>query len=249
MSKTTDLLLLLLLLAATLPGGAGCASGSGPRDTGDVLFVLPGAGGDGRWRRNIVNGLRDAGFDQRVEIVRWGAPLPLFMFNFQDTGIHERAEGKLAGRIEQWRQDHPGGRITLIGHSAGAGVVLGALGRLPDGVRVERALLLAPSVSPGYDLAPALARIDERLHVFHSTGDSFFLSWRTGTFGTYDNIRTPAAGHLGFELARDMPAELAGRLTQHPYDSRWRRLRNDGRHFGATARPFARDILAALVLP
>lgn len=248
MRKTTDLIL-LLLLAATLLAGPGCAAGSGPRDSGDVLFVLPGAGGDGQWRRNIVNGLRDAGFDQRVEIVRWGAPLPLFMFNFQSTGIHERAEGKLAGRIERWRRDHPDGRITLIGHSAGAGVVLGALGQLPDGVRVERALLLAPSVSPGYDLAPALARIDEQLHVFHSTGDSFFLKWRTGTFGTYDNVRTPAAGHLGFQLADDVPAELVLRLTQHPYDPQWRTLRNNGRHFGATARPFVRDVLASLVMP
>ena len=53
-----------------------------------------------------------------------------------------------------WRRSPGCRRIDLIGHSAGGGVILGALRRLPADVPVDRVVLLSPSVSPGYELPP-----------------------------------------------------------------------------------------------
>jgi alpha-beta hydrolase superfamily lysophospholipase len=138
-----------------------------------------------------------------------------------------------------WRAEHPTARIDIIAHSAGSGVTLGALPRLqPE--QVDTVILLAASVSPTYDLAPAMARISGPLHAFVSAGDQTFLEWRTGTFGTYDNVKTPAAGNRGF-------ATLPAGAVQHRYDPSWRSLGNAGDHFGTLARPFARDIIAPLL--
>src|SRR5207249_4071469 len=187
---------LLLIVFAMLCGCAGTSGPTGP----DVIFLVPGVDGDGPRYAALKDGLRDAGVSQRIELMDWGAPRILFFLNFSNGSIHRDAEKKLASRIESWRLKWPNAKIDLIGHSAGGGVVLGSLARLPADVHVDHAIVLAPSVSPTYSLAPALAHMDRRLDVFHSDRDTAFLSWRTGNFGTYDNVKTRAAGNCGFVL-------------------------------------------------
>ena len=226
----------------------GCVTYSDPLESGDsdVIFLVHGAGGPGHEYRSLIAGLRDAGVESPVQVVEWGAPPPLFFLNFQSQSIHNRAERDLAERIGNWRRQRPESRIDLIGHSAGGGVVLGALGRLNPEVSVDTVVLLAPSVSPGYELAPALAHLRGPLHVFHSDRDRLFLSWRTSTFGTYDNVRTKAAGNVGFSLASLSIGE-ARQVEQHPYDSRWSQHDNDGGHFGTLSRDFANRIVAPVL--
>ena len=225
----------------------GCAGRPLP-DHPQVTVLIPGAGGNGPW----YAGLRDAvGEDAqtRLAVLRWGAPLPLFVFNFQDRGIHERAEKDLASRISRWREAHPDGRLVLLAHSAGCGVALGALGRLEDGSAVDQVVLLSPSVSPTYDLAPAIKHVRGQVHIFCSDRDEFFLSWRTGTFGTYDNVRTAAAGNAGFANLERLPAELREKVVQHAYHPAWEKLGHDGGHWGATSRRFAGEVIAPLLVP
>src|SRR5690606_3825378 len=105
-----------------------------------------------------------------VRVFRWGAPPLLFFLDFQNDGVHRSAERRLAADIRAWREKHPDGRIDVVGYSAGCGVTLGALALLKDERPVTTAVLLAPSVSPGYDLAPALAGLRGKLHTFRSTG-------------------------------------------------------------------------------
>ncbi len=223
----------LLVLAAT-----GCATRATVATGGDVVFVVAGVGGTSGYG-GIVNALTREG--RTVRPVAWGAPPPLFMFNFSNQSIHDHAEKKLARRIIAWRQAHPSGRIDVVGHSAGAGVVLGALGRLEQ-EQIREVILLAPSVSPTYDLRPALARIEGTLHIFCSDRDTVFLKWRTSHFGTYDRIKTPAAGYAGFTGA--YPPD---KLVQHPYVPAWRELDNDGGHLGSLAQPFAVRFIAPLL--
>src|SRR5438067_7432075 len=137
----------------------GCAGTSGPVGP-DVIFLLPGADGDGPRYAALKDGLRDAGVSQRIETLDWGAPRLLLFMNFSSQSIHRDAEEKLATRIRSWRTKYPESKIDLIGHSAGCGVILGALSKLPDDVHVSGAILLAPSVSPTYSLGPAIAHID-----------------------------------------------------------------------------------------
>jgi len=127
---------------------------------------------------------------------------------------------------------------------AGSGVA--TLG-LPDSPTAGTVVLLSPSVSPTYDLAPPLSKIAGKLHVFHSDQDTFFLSWRTSTFGTYDNVKTKAAGNVGFDLT-PLPPELRAKVTQRPREDWWPNQGNDGSHFGTTAREFVTNTVGPLLL-
>lgn len=209
----------------------------------DVIFFLPGVAGDGLWYNSLRDGLRDGGISREIVTVSWGAPGPLFAMNFSDKGIHDDAEKKLAKILADHRNRFPQGRIDLLGHSAGCGVILGALGQ--GDMKVGRIVLLAPSVSPGYDLNPATSRC-ETLDVFVSDRDTTFLSWRTSNFGTYDRIKTKASGNQGFDLTT-LDALGKAKFEQHRYDPSFRELGNDGGHFGATARMFVERKVAPLL--
>jgi pimeloyl-ACP methyl ester carboxylesterase len=223
----------------------GCANRPPNPRTDDVLFFVPGVAGDGGAYDGLIRGLRAAGVKEHIEVLGWGAPGPLFVLNFQNDAIHRSAEAKLAGAMRQWREAHPSGRIDLLGHSAGCGVVLGALA-LPESPAAGTVVLLNPSVSPTYDLAAPLAKVEGKLHVFHSDRDTVFLSWRTSTFGTYDNVKTKAAGNVGFELG-GLPPESCAKVVQHPREEWWADQGNDGSHFGTTAEEFAATTVGPLL--
>jgi pimeloyl-ACP methyl ester carboxylesterase len=207
---------------------AACGCAATGHDAADVIFIVPGVNGEvGGMAAGLSEGPRS------VRAVSWGMPPMLFFMNFSNKSIHDEAERKLAQTILQWRQAHPGGQIDLVGHSAGCGVILGSLPQIGE-TRVEDVVLLAPSVSPTYDLHPALEKIAGQLHVFYSERDSHF--------GTYDRIKTSAAGYGGFA-----GLYLSDKLVQHRYLDQWRDLGNDGGHFGTLAEPFVHEIVAPLL--
>lgn len=230
----------LAVIAAMI--GVGCSSGARGTAPGLILFV-PGVAGDGNWYRHITPAVRNAGDNRTIEVVRWGAPGPAFFMNFNNVSIHESAERKLADRIVAFRADHPDVRIDILTHSAGGGVALGALAKLPGGTRVHQLVLLHPSVSPQYPLSASL-RACESITLFHSERDTTFLSWRTSTFGTYDNVKTKAAGNTGFDLS-DLSHDERNRVRMVAYADADRALNNDGDHFGA----LSRDYLDQRVIP
>lgn len=218
----------------------GCSSGSRGTAPG-VVLLIPGVGGDGPSYRHVVPALRACGDERPVESFVWGVPGPGFFFNFNNAAVHERAERALADRLATLRRERPDGRIDLIAHSAGGGVALGALARLPADVRVGRLVLIHPSVSPAYPLNASLAHVDG-IELFCSDRDTTFLSWRTATFGTYDNVKSRAAGNAGFSA--DDP-----RLTTHRYHpAADAPLGHDGGHFGALARLFLERRIVPLIV-
>jgi pimeloyl-ACP methyl ester carboxylesterase len=230
--------------------GCGMLTGCGTRasaENGVVIFV-PGVSGDGPWYGAMKRGLRDGGVELPIQTFSWGAPPPLFVMNFNNKGIHDSAERNLARRIGDIRQRYPQAPIVILTHSAGGGVALGALARLPEKPFVERMVLLHPTVSPGYDLSPALARIRGTLGVFHSDRDTTFLQWRTSNFGTYDGVRTTAAGNRGF-VSSTAPPEAWARVRQVGWEESFRALGHDGGHFGVIAGDFAREKIAPLLRP
>lgn len=225
-----------LVSAAVLLGAIGCANHPPESGPAGVAFVVPGAGGDGSDYNALRDELHRAGFGVRTH--RWGAAPALFALNFSNQSIHDIAEAELVDRIHAVPGDT---RVIVIGHSAGGGVALGAAGRLQHR-SIDVLILLHPSVSPGYDLAPALAHVAEAAHHFHSQHDTTFLSWRTRNFGTYDRIKSPAAGNVGFASTHE-------RLHQRAYDTRFRALGHAGGHWGPLARPFVREHVIPLTRP
>lgn len=194
-----------------------------------TIFV-PGVFGDGVAYNGLRTALATGGYD--VSTHPWGFPKPLFVANFSNTSIHAKAESDLAAEI-----DGVTGPLHLVGHSAGCGVILGALAKTNR--KVQHVVLIAPSVSPTYNVTAALNH-SRRIDVFYSDRDTVFLKWRCGTFGTYDGMKTPAAGYAGFASTRPT-------LVQHAYDPAWEKLGNDGGHGGGTAGAFVRTVVLRLL--
>lgn len=208
-----------------------------------TLLVLNGIDGPGPWYNPLVSSLRDAHAADDVEMCNWGGPLMLWP-NLSSQTIHTQAERNLVKRINQCRELSPNGRITLLGHSAGCGVILGALQRLPEDTRVDTVVLLAPCVGKDHDLSAALSHVTGTMHVFYSDRDATLLS--TTVTGTYDYAWNGAAGRDGFATSQ-LSADLQSHLQQHPYDPDWRKLKHGGGHFGYRERPFITAIVTPLV--
>jgi hypothetical protein len=239
-------------MACVIAAGLAMGCAGGGRDdrawpVGDMVVVVPGVGGYGRKYSAMVRGLVEGGVAEgSVHVFRWGSSL--FVMNLEDEKIHEKAEAELAARLAAWRASSASeARVCLVGHSAGCGVILGALRRMSVDPRVGTVVLLAPSVSPIYPLAEALGHAQGRVHAFYSDRDRLWLGWRARTFGTYDRVRTEAAGKVGFAGIEALPMELRDKLVQHPYDRTWERIGNDGGHEDWLAPQFAREVLAPLL--
>ena len=107
----------------------------------------------------------------------------------------------MADVIRQFQAGHPGDPVFLVAKSGGAGIAVKALEQLDEG-RVERAILLAPALSPRYDLTAALRAVRREIVVFWSPLDVMILGAGTRLFGTIDRVKTVGAGLVGFRRAR-----------------------------------------------
>jgi pimeloyl-ACP methyl ester carboxylesterase len=241
--SSKSLITLPIFLIALVAGG--CQSNA-PLEGQNLVVLVPGCAGDGFWYNNLRKSVAAAQPAVIVRTFEWGLPLPLYMMNLQDKGIHVTAEEKLAKAIVSWRDRYPAGKLTLLGHSAGCGVILGSLSRLEKRVDVENVVLLAPSVSPDYQISPALRQIAGTLHVFYSDSDRLWLGWRTSTFGTYDSVKTEAAGKVGLNVDH-LHAELREKIVQHAYEPEFAELGHGGGHFGSLERRFDDKVIAPLL--
>jgi len=240
----SNLLITLPIFLIAL-AGSGCQTNA-PLEGQNLVVLVPGCAGDGFWYNNLRESVAASQPARTVRTFEWGWPLPLYVLNLQDQKIHTRAEKALAKAIKSWRDRYPAGRLTLLGHSAGCGVILGSLSRLDKPVSVEKVVLLAPSVSPDYQIDPALRQISGTLHVFFSEGDQVWLGWRTSTFGTYDSKRTEAAGKVGLNVEH-LNSNLREKIVQHGYEPEYAELGNGGGHFGSLGRRFDEKVVVPLI--
>jgi alpha-beta hydrolase superfamily lysophospholipase len=212
----------------------------------DYVLHLPGIGGLLRIDFLLTGGLREAGVDGQIDVYDWTAPNPGLIALGAFDRNHEEAR-KVARVIRDRLRDDPQARITITSHSGGAGIAVWALEELPDDVHIDTLLMLAPALSPRYDLSRALRHVD-RAYAFVSAHDPI-LGAGTRGFGTIDRVRTEAAGRVGFVMPEDAadPAQYA-KLKTFSYDPAWMRYGNIGDHIGPMMRPFARRVLGPLLL-
>ena len=243
--RSTFLFTLLLVTPALAANPA-----TQPAAKADVwLLHLPGIAGTSRIDRSLIQGMRDAGYDGPAEIYDWTGDNPGIPALLNRKG-NEREAQKIADRIADRARAHPGGRILLTGHSAGTGLAAFALEKLPADVKVDTLLLLAPALSPTYDLSKALSRVAGKAYAFTSPNDAFVLGAGTTLFGTIDGKKVQAAGKAGFTQPDDAAdPEQYKKLIAKPYDPAWMKLNNIGDHIGVMARPFVAAELAPLLLP
>src|SRR5262249_30928732 len=140
-----------------------------------VIFVADGAGNYQMASTTLRAVAAEQVLPLEVRTFEWSHGYSRSLADHVDYG-HARAEGdRLAAEILALRCDCPAAEIYIVGHSAGAGVILAAAEALPPG-SVDRIVLLSPSLSVDYDLRPALRCVRETLDVFYSTRDWIYLS-------------------------------------------------------------------------
>jgi hypothetical protein len=162
---------------------------------------------------------------------------------------HARDKAKrLAEQITAYHAAYPTVPIYLYAHSAGCAVATKTVEELPPGV-VERAILLAPSLSSTYDVVPCLERVNRGLHVFYSRQDWCYLGVCTYMFGTADRRFSCCSGRVGFRTESEpLEPALASKLVQHAWQPDERTLGNNGGHYGGYQPAYLRTHIIPLLL-
>jgi pimeloyl-ACP methyl ester carboxylesterase len=161
---------------------------------------------------------------------------------------HEDQSSEVARMIETHVRENPNQKIVLSGHSAGTGIAVWALEKLPDDVMIDDLVMVASALSPQYDLSKALRHVRHRAYAFNSKLDVLILSIGTRGFGTVDRIKTDAAGCIGFVMPAGGDAQQYAKLAQYPYDPDWLRFRNAGEHIGPMMTSFSKNVVARVLL-
>lgn len=213
-----------------------------------AVFVADGAGNFQVASQTLRAVARADGYPLDVICCDWSHGY-LRMLADQVDYPHARSEGcQLAAMIADYHAVHPEKPIYLIGHSAGAMVILTALEELPPGT-VDRAVLLSPSVSALYDVRPALHAVKEGLNVFYSQDDYVYLGLVTRLLGTSDRRWAVSSGRVGFLVPQACYTSELEKLIQRAWRPEDARLGNDGGHFGNYQPDFLRHHVIPLLQP
>ena len=230
---------------------AGCGARITAMNKGDMdrglVIVLPGIDGPTGHNERACKAIGSGTADMSVELFDWTVPLsPLI--NLRNEGRNRRMAAVLADRILAYRTSHPGGAVFLVGHSGGTAVAVWAAEALPDGRQIDGIVLLASSLSPGYDLSSALRRTRGGVVNFCSERDSAILGAGTVMFGTMDGKHTEAAGKVGFSVPE---SRRAGGVYRGFSEIRWNpdmaQMGHDGGHFGCLSTRFVSSYVAPLI--
>lgn len=220
----------------------------GPDDR-PLVWVVDGAG-DLRGCSNALSYANlQAGSPVEMVVFVWSHGHGRLLMDQLDMG-HARAQGaRLAEKIRERRAREPGRRVVVVAHSAGSAVALAATQSMPPDA-IDRLILLAPSVSTGYDVRPALTAASEGLDVFCSKKDWVALGFVVRVIGTTDRFWSgSAAGRYGFlPKGSAVPAEPnAAKLRQHFWTADVAWTGHTGGHHGMHAPVFVQTYLFPLI--
>jgi hypothetical protein len=202
-----------------------------------LVLVADGVGGLDLCGTALKHVIGSGGGTHRVRLHAWGHGLGRWHRDLTDVANHEAQAVAIAAEVLAWRAERPGAPAYLVGKSGGSGVVVRALEGLPAD-SVEAAVLLAPALSPDYDLTRALEAVRREMVVFWSPFDVFVLGLGTRVFGTIDRVRSVSAGLVGF---RGGWAKLR--------QVRWRPSMASSGHLGGHVGPDSPAFLRRYVVP
>jgi len=184
-----------------------------------------------------------------IQLFPWGHGLGRWFADLTNAANRDVKARLLADIVERHNTDWPGDPVFLVAKSGGSGVVVKALELLGE-TTVERVVLLAPALSPAYDLTGALRAVRRDIVVFWSPLDVIILGAGTRLFGTADRVKSVSAGLVGFQVPP--LGNLAG-SSVHSYGKlrqvRWRpRMAMTG-YFGGHVGPDSPMFLRKYVVP
>jgi len=205
--------------------------------------------------------LGSLGSDLAVSTVPWGHGFGRWHADLTRIANRDAWAGAIAAAASLFQERHPGRPLFLVAKSGGSGVVIKALERVAPG-SIDRVVLLAPALSPTYDLTAALRGVRQKMVVFWSPLDLVVLGAGTRIFGTIDGIRTVSTGMVRFRTPRPGESVLVSELEGTAEESsrqcytkldqvRWRpammRTGYFGGHIGPDSPAFLRMYVAPLL--
>jgi len=207
------------------------------------ILHLPGIAGKTALDVNWVKGIAAGGVADHMEVYDWVKPYS--WIGALRAYEHNRAEAKvIAQKISQKLAAEPHANIILTAWSGGCQVAVWALEDLPPQANVQSVVMIAPAITPSYNLSRALSHVRGSLFACTSPGDWFVLGWGTSFFGTSDGTRTNGAGMVGFTIPAGADMTQYRKLVQLRYAAAWLKYGNFGGHNGAISASFARHVLA-----
>ena len=240
-----------MLLGTLLAGG--CATGkyvksddqpylTPERTERGWVLVFTGIEGRSGFNDGIANGLDKGGVPYAIEVVDW-TPSASAIFNLEAQGRNRRTAAEWAERITEYQMTYPGRPVILVGQSGGGAMVAWVAEAL-RGQKVQGVVMLAATLSSGYDLDKALAGSQQGIVNFYSDRDVFSLG--TYLFRTMDGQFGRVAGRTGFDVAPD--TRNYQRLYQIPWTAELGQgTGNVGLHMTSGSETFVARYVAPLV--
>jgi hypothetical protein len=204
-----------------------------------LIVVLGGVEGPSLYARAMAVGLLRSGWRGAVKIHQWNAGVPILraLTNLMNREHHRRSADALVQIIRSHRALYGATHVALLAQSGGCWIVTGALEQLGPSEAVDRAVLLAPAISPGYDPARAAAACRDGLASIGGPGDLFFLGLGTSVFGTSDRRFGPSAGLTGWRRS-------AAGFEEVRWRPEWVRFGYVGNHVSTVSPAFIRRVVA-----
>ena len=215
-------------------------------ETGLVL-VADGCGGIELCELGVRQVMGERGGRHRVGVVRWAHGFGHWYKDLTDEANHKAHSRWIVEQVLDWRERSPSKPVFLVGKSGGTWIVVKALEGLPAD-SVEAAVLLAPAISPDYDLSKALRAVRREMVAFWSPLDLIVLGVGTWLFKTADRVRSVGAGLVGFRPPASLDEEgrsLYKRLRQ----VRWRSAMASTGYLGGHVGPDSPAFLRKYVVP
>jgi pimeloyl-ACP methyl ester carboxylesterase len=222
-----------------LPTGCRTAAPSAttPDDCEGRVILLPGISNISQELGPFAKMLRESHPGWSIELRRWGPPLRPFRNLFSEPENRRRAEA-MADEIAAFKRAYPDRPVYLLGYSGGGAVAAFIAESLPDDVKIERLVLMAPALSQSYPFCEkVMPKVDEFGVVYASRLD-VPVSMGTRLFGTIDRKAETSAGARGFN-------ESCPNLAQID----WNRHAMRRGHFGAHSSYMSRSWQRACLLP
>lgn len=204
-----------------------------------LIVILPGIEGTSANNVAIRAGLRQADIPAATEIYDWtrfgrGAAMAF------DQSAARRKAHEIATHIDTYRRAHAGRPVVVIGQSGGGAMAVFVAESISQGVRqqtsrpLDGVILLAPALSPGYDLTVAIAGCGGRMVSCYAQTD-VMLRTLTTLGRNFDGVPGPTAGQSGFVLPPGSPGDRRAafdQLRQIAWDNSMLRQGNYGGHLG-----------------
>lgn len=200
-----------------------------------VVVLLPGIVNLSSQLSGVAARVREQRPELGVYVRTWG-PAYDSLGNLWAYERNRREAELIAAQIAEVRRRNPDAEIYVVGFSGGAGMAAFVAEALPEGVRIDRLILVAAAISNDYPIAErVLPKVREFTVNYISPLDAQ-LGIGTRLAGNMDGGVDGSAGHAGFQTADPSLVQV-----------RWRPdmllLLHFGNHLSYLSAPWQRAVL------